>query len=64
MIPLRDTIQSRNYPVVNVTIIVINVLVYLFQTAQGHNLTKFIFTYGLVPARYSVPAIAAHFTLF
>jgi membrane associated rhomboid family serine protease len=64
MIPLRDTIQSRNYPVVNVTIIVINVLLYLFQTAQGHNLTKFIFTYGLVPARYSVPAIAAHFTLF
>jgi len=64
MIPLRDTIQSRNYPVVNVTIIVINVLVYLFQTAQGHNLTKFIFTYGLVPARYSVPAIAVHFTLF
>ncbi len=64
MIPLRDTIQSRNYPVVNVTIIVINVLVYLFQTAQGHNLTKFIFTYGLVPARYSVEGIAAHFTLF
>jgi membrane associated rhomboid family serine protease len=30
--------------------------------AQGQNLTKFIFTYGLVPARYSIPGIAAHFS--
>jgi len=64
MIPLRDTIQSRNYPVVNVTIIAANVLVYFFQASQGHDLNRFILTYGLVPARYSVPPIAAHFTLF
>ena len=63
MIPLRDTIQSRNYPVVNVAIIAANVFVYFIQTSQGQNLTKFIFTYGLVPARYSVPPVAAHFTL-
>ncbi len=62
MIPLRDTIQSRNYPVVNVAIIAANVLVYFIQTSQGQNLTKFIFTYGLVPARYSLPPVAAHFT--
>lgn len=64
MIPLRDTIQSKNYPVVNISIIVANVLVYLLQSAQGHDLSKFIFTYGLVPARYSAPGIAAHFSLF
>ncbi len=63
MIPLRDTIQSKNYPIVNVSIIAINILVYLFQMAYGQNLTRFIFTYGLVPARYSVPSIASQFTL-
>ena len=63
MIPLRDTIQSRNYPVVNVAIIAANVFVYFIQPSQGQNLTKFIFTYGLVPARYSLPPVAAHFTL-
>jgi membrane associated rhomboid family serine protease len=64
MIPLRDTIPSANYPVVNVAIIAANVLVYFVQASQGQNLNSFIFTYGLVPARYSVPAIAAHFSLF
>ena len=62
MIPIRDTIQSRNYPVVNSIIIGANVFVYLIQIAQGPALDKFIFTYGLVPARYTVPEIGAYFT--
>ncbi len=45
------------------TLIGINVAVYLLQMAQGPHLEQFIFTYGLVPARYSVPFYAAHFTL-
>ncbi len=62
MIPLRDTIQSRNYPIVNTTIIVLNVLIFFVQLGQGSRLNQFIFNYGLVPARYSVPEIAAHFS--
>lgn len=62
MIPLRDTTQSKNYPIVNVTLIAANCLVYLLQLAQGDRLHQFIVTYGLVPARYSVPAIASQFT--
>jgi membrane associated rhomboid family serine protease len=62
MIPIRDTIQSKNYPVVNTLIIATNVLFYLVQTAQGEGLNQFIFTYGLVPARYSIPEIASYFT--
>lgn len=62
MIPLRDTIQSRSYPAVNTLIIAINCLVYLVEIGQGPGLSKFIFTYGLVPARYSMPELAAHFT--
>jgi membrane associated rhomboid family serine protease len=63
MIPLRDTIQSKNYPVINTALIAANGLVYVLQLAQGDRLQEFIVTYGLVPARYSVPAIASHFSL-
>jgi membrane associated rhomboid family serine protease len=62
MIPIRDTIQSKNYPVVNTIIIATNVLFYLVQIAQGDGLNRFIVTYGLVPARYSVPELASYFT--
>jgi len=63
MIPIRDTIQSRSYPVVNSLIIGANVLVYLFQLAEGPNLQRFFLTYGLVPVRYSVPEVSAYFSL-
>ena len=62
MIPLRDTISTRNYPVVNNTIIGINVIVFLLQMMQGPELDRFIYIYGLVPARYSVSQIASYFT--
>lgn len=64
MIPIRDTTRSRNYPVINNTLIGLNVLLYLIQLAQGPKITQFIFTYGLVPARYTVPEIGFHFTAF
>ena len=62
MIPIRDTISTRNYPVVNNTLIGINVVVFLLQMMQGPELDRFIYIYGLVPARYSVEQIAAYFT--
>jgi membrane associated rhomboid family serine protease len=62
MIPIRDTIPSKNYPIVNTTIIGINVILYLIEMAQGANLDRFVYIYGLVPARYSVPQIASYFT--
>ncbi|RLB17793.1 MAG: rhomboid family intramembrane serine protease [Deltaproteobacteria bacterium] len=62
MIPLRDTIRSRSYPVVNSLIIGANVLVYLIELAHGPDLRRFFLTYGLVPVRYSVPEISAYFS--
>jgi membrane associated rhomboid family serine protease len=63
MIPIRDTAQSKNYPVVNTAIIGLNILVYFIQIAQGPGLERFIYTYGLVPARYTVPEVSAYFTI-
>jgi len=62
MIPIRDTIPSKTYPVVNYVIIGINVVVLLFEKSLGANLDRFVYIYGLVPARYSDPQISSYFT--
>jgi membrane associated rhomboid family serine protease len=62
MIPIRDTIPSKSYPIVNNSLIMINIAVYLVQLLQGSNLENFILTYGLVPARYSNPDFGSQFT--
>ena len=62
MIPLRDTVPTKNYPLVNNIIIGINVVIFLYQLTHGVGLEKFIYIYGLVPARYSIPQISAYFT--
>src|SRR5689334_10104042 len=53
MIPLRDVIPSRTTPYVTVSLVVINVLVFLYQLTLGSDLNEFVFTYGLVPAYFS-----------
>ncbi|MGD9973646.1 MAG: rhomboid family intramembrane serine protease [Desulfatirhabdiaceae bacterium] len=63
MIPLRDTLSSRSYPVVTTLIIAVNVGVYLIQMTQGSQLDRFIYIYGMVPARYTIPQISAYFSL-
>ena len=53
MIPLRDTIPARRFPVVNTAVIVLNVLVFLFETALGpQQQDQFIWQWGLVPAQF------------
>ena len=62
MIPIRDTIPSKNYPIVNNTIIGINVVIYLVQVTLVPDINRFVYIYGLVPARYSIPQITSYFT--
>ena len=62
MIPLRDTQPTNNYPVVNNVIIGINVVIFLVQLSQGEGWSRFVYIYGLVPARYSIPQISAYFS--
>jgi len=62
MIPIRDTIRSETYPIVNSSIIAVNVLVFFIELSQGQRLDGFIKIYGLIPARYSIPEISAVFT--
>jgi membrane associated rhomboid family serine protease len=53
MIPLRDTIPARRFPIVNTAIIALNVLVFLFEEVLGpQQLQRLIQAYGLVPAGF------------
>ncbi len=63
MIPIRDTTPSTSVPVVNSTLIGINVVFFLVQLAQGPAQNHFVYLYGLVPAKYTVPQVAAYFSL-
>ncbi len=64
MIPIHDTTHpSKTFPIVNTGLIVINVFFFLIQlTRQDPGV--FIYIYGLVPARYTQPDIAAYFPFF
>ena len=57
MIPLRDVIPSRTTPVVTVSLIVVNVLVFLYQLSLGDAGEDFILYFGLVPAAFSWVAV-------
>ena len=55
MIPLRDVIPSRTTPGVTVTLITLNILIYLFQLMlSDRGQDAFIMGFGLVPAYFSV----------
>jgi hypothetical protein len=62
MIPIRDTTPCKNHPIVNISIIAANVIIYLFQTDHGPELNRFFYVYGLVPARFSIPKILLYFS--
>jgi membrane associated rhomboid family serine protease len=62
MIPLRDTVQSKTYPIARNALIAINVLIFLWQLGQGPYLKGIFDLYGMVPVRYSNSEIAGQFT--
>lgn len=52
MIPLRDTIKSEHFPIVNWLIIILNVLVFLFMLSLDPRQTEwFVQKFALVPAQ-------------
>jgi membrane associated rhomboid family serine protease len=58
MIPLRDVIPSRTTPYITVTIIILNVLAWLYElTMPPRQLNAFLYLYGVVPATFSAPTL-------
>jgi len=56
MIPLRDTVPNRYPPVVTMTLIFVNGLVFWYELSlRPHQLQALFYLFGIVPARYSHP---------
>lgn len=62
-IPLTDHIRRRTFWLFTLVLILLNVWAFLIELSLGRNLNRFIFLYGLTPARYTVPHIAARIPL-
>jgi membrane associated rhomboid family serine protease len=63
LIPYADeNPPDRIFPLVNISFIVINVVVFLYQLSLGaegtYHLNRFIFDYGLVPCEYTNQCVA------
>ncbi len=52
MLPLKDTVHARSFPVVNWLIIAANVLVFIFETSlTARQLDRLTLAYGVVPVQ-------------
>src|SRR5438105_6847176 len=56
MIPFRDNIPSRSTPIITISLILINVIVFIYELSLGDALEPFIYQFGVVPS------VAAHWS--
>lgn len=53
MIPLRDSTPSNKFPLVTITLIILNLLIFYYELTLGsETMNKFIYTFGLVPSHF------------
>ncbi|MGZ9165701.1 MAG: rhomboid family intramembrane serine protease [Anaerolineales bacterium] len=65
MFPLYDTVRSRRFPAINLLLIVINVLAFLYEIQMDPSaLKEFVFEWGLIPARLLSDPSSAWRTIF
>lgn len=69
MIPLRDNIPSRRYPIITVLLFSLNFLVFLFEVSLSkEQQLRLFFAFGMVPVRLfqpdAVPGLPFFLTLF
>lgn len=62
MIPIRDTQPSNCVPVVTYSLMGVNLLVFTLQLQIGFNNEAFFYSYGLVPAKYTVHEMSKYFS--
>jgi membrane associated rhomboid family serine protease len=58
MIPIRDNVPSRDYPLVNILLIWANFIVFVIELSQP-DLEQFLANWGMVPARLSHEGLSA-----
>src|ERR1700722_17667614 len=51
MIPFRDNIPSRSFPIINILLVSANVAAFIYELSLGRSLDRLFMLYGVVPAR-------------
>lgn len=59
MLPLSDSPRARRTPWVNLSLILINICLFLYELGLGDGLEPFIETWGVVPARIDAALLGA-----
>ena len=62
MIPLRDDIPSSKFPAATLSIIVINVFVFLYELRLGSHLEDLLTSFAVIPAVYTNPDVGHFYT--
>lgn len=52
MIPIKDDIPSRTLPIVNISLIIINIFFFLIEVSMGERLATLFNNFGVVPAKF------------
>jgi len=52
VIPLRDALPTRRFPLVNYALIALNVLVYFFQSSLGPAQQQLVYRFALIPFNF------------
>jgi len=55
VLPLKDINPTHRFPLVNISLIGLNFLGFLYELALGPQLERFLFAAAFVPSRYYVP---------
>jgi membrane associated rhomboid family serine protease len=65
MIPLKDTVQARSFPIVNWILIAANIFFFLIELSFGADAERLIAAVGLIPARLlAIPSLWEVLTIF
>ncbi len=62
-LPLTDHIRRRTFWFLTLGLIILNTLVFLFELSLGRNINRFVFLFGVIPARYTAHQGAAALSL-
>jgi membrane associated rhomboid family serine protease len=52
MFPLKDNIRVKDFPVVNIALIGVNVVFFLYEMSYGSKVDQLISAFGFIPARF------------
>lgn len=63
MLPLKDNIKANNFPIVNIGLIVVNIVFFMYQMSYGPRADELIFAFGFIPARFLAQGAGSWFHL-